>query len=484
MTMPPLRPSLDELLRRRRLPWLVLALILAVFALAIAQVTQRMRSRIRQQILNRDAEVLRAMVAVQFGEVAADIQAEVREPADLWVVLLEASRARGVVATRLFDTNGICDATMPFDITAVDLAASDLHQVLDARPVTRFREGVPAAELYVAGEIDGEARGVLNLVEVTVPLQARAGTEVVGIGQFVLAGEDVAREFGDLDRSLLVQASVILGLGGTIIGLSVGLAFRRLQGKHRLLADRTRDLLLANEELARSARTSAIGSVAAHLIHGLKNPLSGLQQFVRERTLAQPGIEDSLWQDAVASTRRMQEMVAEVVRVLREEGQGDAYELTLAELGEVVRRRMEPQARAAGVDLKCRCNGEGRLDNRQANLVNLILANLLENAIQASPRESEVELEIVARPDGLCFRVCDRGTGLPDAVRNDLFAPCRSTREGGTGIGLAISKQLAVHLGAELRLEQSSVSGTVFVLKVPVRRPVESLSPDEPALRR
>ena len=61
MSMPGIKAEADKLPDQRRVPWLVLALILAVFALAIAQVTQRMRRDARQLILNRDAEVMRAM---------------------------------------------------------------------------------------------------------------------------------------------------------------------------------------------------------------------------------------------------------------------------------------------------------------------------------------------------------------------------------------------------------------------------------------
>jgi C4-dicarboxylate-specific signal transduction histidine kinase len=80
-------------------------------------------------------------------------------------------------------------------------------------------------------------------------------------------------------------------------------------------------------------------------------------------------------------------------------------------------------------------------------------------------------------------RVTDRGPGLPEAVRKQLFAPCQSSREGGTGIGLAISRQLAHHLGAALRLDNSSAAGTSFVLEVPLREAVTNSPLDESVLQ-
>ncbi len=483
MTMPSLKSNLDELMRRRRLPWLALLLILAVFGLAITQVTQRMRRDIRQQILNRDAEVLRTMVKAQFDTVSSEIQQEVRETVDQWTVLLTASRARGVLAARLFNNQGDCEFTMPVDVTEGELTEADRRSVLASRMVTRFREAVPRGELYLMGETESFAAGPLPLLEVTVPLQARLGGEVVGIGQFVLEGESIAREFSMLDRSLFGQAAVVFVAGAVLIGFSVGWAFRRVQHKHRQLAERTRDLLRANEELAMAARTSAIGAVMAHLIHGLKNPLSGLHQFVQGQTTTPSAGEDPAWRDAAASTRRMQQMVAEVVRVLREEGQGFSYELSLEELTGLIRQRVEALVRQAGVSLNIVCAAEGELDNRQANLLSLILSNLVQNAVQASPRDAVVTLDIRRLARRLVFRVSDEGPGLPAHIQENLFTPCRSTREGGTGIGLVISKQLANHLGADLRLDSSSPAGTVFVLELPPRDPVSNSLLDETVVR-
>jgi len=483
MTMPGIKADADELLDQRRVPWLVLALILAVFALAIAQVTQRMRRDARQLILNRDAEVMRAMVRAQFDAVASEIQMEVRETVDQWTVLLTASRARGVLAARLFANDGDCMHTMPLDVTEGVLSEEDRLAVLASRTVTRYREAVPRGELYLSSDLDESAGNTLPLIEVTLPLQARVDGEVVGIGQFVLEGRTIAREFAALDKSLFAQAAVVFLAGAILIGVSVGWAFRRLRLKHHQLAERTRDLLRANEELAMAARTSAIGSVAAHLIHGLKNPLSGLYQFVQGQTTVPVNGAAGDWHDAVASTRRMQQMVNEVVRVLREEGGAGSYEFSLAELAGLARQRAEPLLRDTGASLHVVCAGEAMLDNRRANLLGLILGNLLQNAAQAAPRHSIVTLELRQSGRQLALRVADQGPGLPERVREHLFAPCQSTREGGTGIGLAISKQLAHHLGADLRLESSSAAGTVFVVEMPLRPAVAKSPLDETVLR-
>lgn len=108
------------------------------------------------------------------------------------------------------------------------------------------------------------------------------------------------------------------------------------------------------------------------------------------------------------------------------------------------------------------------LSSRTANLAGLILVNLLENAIQATPSGKTVSLKASRDPSFLYFRVSDEGPGFPADQRNELFLPGKSTREGGSGLGLAISKQIAEYLASDLQLEKSEEVGCTFLLKLPM----------------
>jgi signal transduction histidine kinase len=172
-------------------------------------------------------------------------------------------------------------------------------------------------------------------------------------------------------------------------------------------------------------------------------------------------------QPGAAPTRRMQQLVEEVVRVLGEERGGENYELSLAELAGVLRSKLEPAADTAGVRLVTRLSTEATLSNRTANLALLILENLVHNALKMTPPGRSVLVEFARADDGgVACRVADEGPGLPAELIPRLFTPCRSTH-GGSGLGLAISKQLANQLGARLELNASSPAGCVFTLVLP-----------------
>jgi signal transduction histidine kinase len=208
--------------------------------------------------------------------------------------------------------------------------------------------------------------------------------------------------------------------------------------------------------------------VTSHLIHGLKNPLSGLRNFVAQGRPLEPG-HQSDWELAAASTQRMQNLIDRVVRVLQEQQTVVEYELSYVELLEMLDAKFSPAAKARGVAYRQQLHARGNVSNRDADLLLLILENLVQNAIEATRSGESVELRAFDHGPNLMIEVEDHGPGLPSEVAERLFTPCHSSKRGGSGIGLAISRQLAVHLGATLGLKKSTETGCCFQLLLPKR---------------
>jgi signal transduction histidine kinase len=295
------------------------------------------------------------------------------------------------------------------------------------------------------------------------------------VAQFVIRGESIAEEYAQLDRHLWLQGGTAFVVAGGIVALVLALAFRTV-------AKQTERLVRANQELVQSAKSSAVGAVTSHLIHGLKNPLSGLQGFVKSHLAGHPAGPETDWQDAMATTQRMQTLISSVVRVLEEQQTTEHYEISARELGEIVAAKMLPVARSAGVHFYTKFSAEGVLTNRDANLAILILENLIQNAFQATAEGKSVRLMSTLEQGVFQFDVQDQGPGLPPDLVARLFSPCRSTKPGGSGIGLTISKQLAAQIGATLELRTNSTSGCVFRLSLLEKKTAsETVAPAVPA---
>jgi signal transduction histidine kinase len=456
------------LLRSRRLPWVLLGVTLAILAGAIALTTEQTRLRIRSQIAGRDGAILHAVAQMQQAKAAeaADLVGSMDDPVNQLTVVLETSRLSGVMGARLFDTNGNFVFPFPDDVVETRLDSDTLAVLKTLKPVSRYRAAVRPDEIFLfglAGDPDGERP--VPVLEVNVPLHSGKGGRLVGAAQFIIEGHSIAQEFAQLDRHLIRQALVAFTAGGFILVVAVVWSFRRLNRAHRLLAERTENLLQANQELALAAKTSAVGAVTSHLIHGLKNPLAGLQTFVSGLGASVADKPDLDLQQAIAATRRMQTMINEVVGVLREEEGTGQYELSLAEVVDIISAKVQLLCAQRRVELDVRSNARAVLPNRSANLIALILMNLLQNAVEATPAGKRISLVLARDGDCILAEVHDQGPGFPEG--RNVFAPCQSNKDGGSGIGLAISKQLANHLGAGLELNRSSPSGCVFVLSLP-----------------
>ncbi len=462
--MKPRNPTKKPLLVAA-LPWLVAALTLIVLAAALGLVSYYLRQQIRLQILNRDGESLHAVATMICAEIAEDTKSPELGEAGQFQALLKASRLKGIIAARLFDSTGQFVASFPINARDGRLPEADAATLRSAQPISHFIEHGDLENVLYRDSKDSPPARFIPLLEANVPLQIRHQAQVQAFAQFIISGESVAAEFARLDRNLLILA-IAVGVAGTfLIAMGLRWAFGRLERAHTELAKRSASLTRANQELALSAKSAALGAVSAHLIHGLKNPLFGLQALASENA-GRPG-NDSAWLAAAETTRRMQEMVNEVVRVLREDQSGTTYEISVEELAVTVCARARPLAAQTGVELKSQVNVVTTVNNHAGNLISLVLVNLTQNAIQASPDGGIVTLSITRENEDVLCRVIDEGRGIPPEAQANLFMPVNSTKPGGTGLGLAISRQLALALNCTLFLENTSESGTIFALRIP-----------------
>jgi signal transduction histidine kinase len=307
------------------------------------------------------------------------------------------------------------------------------------------------------------------LLDVVVPLSQSPEGPSFGVARYWVEGTSPASELRRIDEGLYAQAGAAFAGGAILVTLLLAWAYRQLASAQERLLRQSADLAQANEELDFAAKTGALGAISAHLIHGLKNPLAGLEGYVAETTSTNgEPLPGEARQMAMDTARRLRALVNDVTAVLRDEGNGGGdHKVPLREAVEAMESQAKAVAASAGVNVAVNATSDAELMARTASLAGLVVANLLTNAIQASPHGGTVRLEARKEGNQVEFSVSDAGTGLPPQVRAALFRPVRSTKAGGGGMGLAISQRLARHAGGELSLLRSDSRGTVFRLVVP-----------------
>ncbi len=454
--------------RTVRAAWLAIGLTWLVLGLLVSLGAVELRTQIRRQIESRDGQILSEMARMQGGEAGSKEDWDEDLDEDPMMVFMKITGWEGTVAAWMLDASGTVASVLPLSVEVPPMPREAQALLREGRPFSRFIPSMRLSDVFLSTNLLEAATGptAIPVLEVYVPLRGETQGVAGGVAGFLIEAQSLSDQFRQLDRQLLGQALAALGVAMGITGVTLGWVFRRLARAHRLLERRTEDLLRANRDLSRSARIAALGAVTAHLVHGLKNPVSGLQTFVASRS-ADGAANGEEWREAQAATQRMQTLIHDVVRVIREQDADLAYEVPLREVGEAVVMRARPSAERRGVRLTQDGSGDRELDNRTSGLLALMLGNLVENAIEATPEGGCVRLHLCDEAGVTVCEVVDEGSGIGPEAQRRLFQPQPSTKEGGSGLGLAITRQLALALGGDVRLLKTDRHGSTFRVELP-----------------
>lgn len=317
------------------------------------------------------------------------------------------------------------------------------------------------------------------------------GQDLLFVAVPVLSGDDtlgvvrLSHPVTQVDREVRQRIAGILGAGAislvtavvvaVLMGLTISNPIARLRRATERLGRgdfdaRAEDSRGPRElrELARSfnSMSGRLGLMvesqqhfAGAVSHQLRTPLTALRLRL-EQAEAAVGRDDAAASVALEASRaeadRLQEMVEQLLSLARLEG--SAVKTVEVDAVRVARDRVEmwePLAGENGVTLRLQAPSTARCAVVEGGL-DQIIDNYVDNAISVAPRGSEIDI-VVSTDDGhVVLDVCDRGPGLTDEQRDLAFdrfwrGPA-TTGDAGSGLGLAVVKQLAVASGGEAEL--------------------------------
>jgi signal transduction histidine kinase len=201
------------------------------------------------------------------------------------------------------------------------------------------------------------------------------------------------------------------------------------------------------------------------MAHEIRNPL-GAMRLKAENALAAPGERQQLALRAILEQiGRLDSLVSGLLALTQpfnvKPESVDVHAWLEAQLA-TMRDRVE----AAQIRLHGSCSVERWMfDPAQTARA---LDNLLLNALQHTPHEGAIEVGIEAHDKELVIRVSNSGAGISPAVKDDLFEPFVTGRADGTGLGLALVREIATAQGGTVSAADTP-RGAVFELRLPWR---------------
>ena len=229
-------------------------------------------------------------------------------------------------------------------------------------------------------------------------------------------------------------------------------------------------------ELARLARLNELGEMASTLAHELNQPLSAIANYTQGCLRLLANTEDAgalRMREALNETARQSLRAGQIIRHLREfvmRGETERVPEDVRKIVEEAGALALVGSRERGV--KTAFDFAPGVDLVLTDRVQIqqVLINLMRNAMEAMRDSARRELTVSVRPkDGSAveIQVADTGPGISGEVAAQLFQPFVTTKPGGMGIGLAISKRIVESHGGTIAVERNADGGATFCFTLP-----------------
>ncbi len=213
----------------------------------------------------------------------------------------------------------------------------------------------------------------------------------------------------------------------------------------------------------------------ANAAHQLRTPLAGVRmQTELALRSTDPGAMVEALQRIAAGSERSTHLINQLLTLARAETDAEGSirfeSVDLVALAKAGVEEALPQAAQKQIDLGLETDGEAAQVSASPLLLKEMLANLVDNAIRYTPAGGHVTVRIGTR-HGLVLEVEDNGIGIAESERNlvfDRFYRAVGSKEAGTGIGLAIVKEIvARHSATIAALSPASGQGTLMRVSFP-----------------
>jgi signal transduction histidine kinase len=260
-----------------------------------------------------------------------------------------------------------------------------------------------------------------------------------------------------------------------VTGLALGAVVTERENSARLALQREKQLRDSEANLARASRAATTGELASTLAHELNQPMTALVSYLRasEIMMADGSRNDARLAPTLRKAADEALRASDILRRLRNFYAGRDPQLESLDLQPIIEKLVEALRRSerAGVEsIAMRVDKDLPRVNGDRVFIEVILSNLLANALDATSERPNAIIEIAASRSGKAIHlsVDDNGRGMSEQIRRDLFKAFVTSKTEGLGVGLAVSRSLAEACGGELRLVESSLGGAKLELILPI----------------
>lgn len=469
------------------------AVALASAAYAFFDLRARRSERVEQ--LEREASAVARALRLQLEaqgasafRIPTDAQLERARDATGWnVVVLPQLRAKTPEQSRrlnalrtMIEVPNYKDSWTVKDTYHYAIALRAVTGTPDKLTVLGMLEISKSTDVLSKGDLGRAVALVVLIVAVTTLMVGALASRLVSrpITKLLRGIDDVAK--GDLSHVILAERDDEIGQIATRFN-EMTFSLRESRGE----TQRQNEAKLALEQrLGQTEKLATIGQLAAEIAHEVGTPLNVIAGRARsiQRKSKHPEAVEKNAAIVAEQTARITRIIQRLLDFTRRKvGAIGKSEVNLNELSLTTMELLAGQFSAAKVKTRLdRAEGLPRVAG-DADRLQQVMINLLLNAVQAMPdggsiavetrvvRRTRPGLEGSAEQSFVAFSVRDTGVGVRDEIRDKIFDPFYTTKDGtgGTGLGLAVCSGIVKEHDGWIDVEDNHGGGTIFRVYLP-----------------
>jgi signal transduction histidine kinase len=227
------------------------------------------------------------------------------------------------------------------------------------------------------------------------------------------------------------------------------------------------------EELAATDRLRR--DLVANVSHELRTPITALQAVLENIVDGVATADPETLRTMLTQVERLGRLVQQLLDLSRLEAGTLPLERQAFDVEPMLEHAMRESRLHTSIGVDIEMVPRAFTLEADAERLHQVIANLVENAVRHSPRNSTVLVRATAAPDGARFEVIDEGPGIPEAEVAHVFErfyradTARSSTDGGAGLGLSIARWIVELHGGDIRVERNPPHGCRMVVTVPGR---------------
>ena len=225
------------------------------------------------------------------------------------------------------------------------------------------------------------------------------------------------------------------------------------------------------KQLKDSERLAAIGATAGMVGHDIRNPLQAITSdvYLAETELASiPESEEK--KNALESLSEIEkniDYINKIVQDLQDYARPLNPRAEESNLKLIVEKLLAKNSLPKNVKVSVKVAEEVKTINADADDLNRILYNLVNNSVQAMPNGGKLTIQAHKEANDAVITVRDTGVGIPENIQNKMFTLMFTTKSKGQGFGLPVVKRMTESLGGTVNFESEVGKGTKFIIRLP-----------------